>query len=215
MAILIYETNWAGSPEIDSMRREKRFARCSQTHRKVRNLLFLIAITTVCALPTSGETQSPTEYQVKAAFLYNFARFVEWTPKAFHDVNSPFAFCVLGEDPFGPDLERTISGKTVNAREIVVRRLKGIPGLENCHILFIGTSESGRITQVLHALKNTAVLTVGETEGFLRGGGIISFFVEDNKIRFEINVDNAERSGLKISSRLLKLAKVIKDERKN
>jgi hypothetical protein len=167
------------------------------------------------AAPMSGRSQTATEYQVKAAFLYNFARFIDWTPKAFQDTNASFIFCVFGEDYFGADLDRVVSGKSVNAREIVVRRLKALQGLESCHIAFISSSETNRLPQVLRAIKNTAVLTVGEIEGFAQQGGIINFTVEDNKVRFEINVDNAERSGLKISSRLLKVARVIRDTGKN
>jgi hypothetical protein len=120
------------------------------------------------------------------------------------------SLCVLGEDPFGIDLDKTLNGKQVNGRELLIKRFKGVYGLDVCQVLFISSSEKHRLAQVIARLKHSSILTVGETEQFTRLGGIINFTVEGNKVRFEINVDAARRAGLKISSRLLQVAKVVR-----
>ena len=187
-------------------------------HDQAREIAFmagkawrLIAVTVVAAILGGAVAPSPSEYQIKAAFLYNFAKFVEWPAKALLETRTSMTLCILGEDPFGADLEHILDGKTVNGRSIVVKRFSAIRGLEVCHILFISSSERHHLPEILEALGQASMLTVGETERFARLGGIINFTIEDNKVRFEINVDAAERAGLKISSRLLKLGKVIWD----
>ena len=171
----------------------------------------LIAVTAVAAILGGAVAPSPSEYQIKAAFLYNFAKFVDWPAKALPGASTSITLCILGEDPFGTDLEQILDGKTVNGKSIVIKRFRGIRGLEGCHILFISSSERHHLPEILGALRGASMLTVGETERFAKLGGIINFTIEENKVRFEINVDAAERAGLKISSRLLKLGKVIWD----
>ncbi len=149
-----------------------------------------------------------SEYQLKAAFLYNFAKFIDWPPKAFPGANTPFTFCVLGADPFGADLEQTIKNQNLGGREIVIQRLKRPPERDACHILFISRSEQESVAQILGALKTATVLTVSEFESFTKLGGMINLYIEENRIRFEINVAPAENAGLRISSKLLKLAKL-------
>lgn len=155
---------------------------------------------------------SPREYQVKAAFLYNFVKFVEWPGEALPDTSATITLCMLGEHPFGINFEQTIRGKIVKGRELVIERFKEILGLEGCHILFVSSSEKSRLPQILEAIKDMSLLTVGETERFAKLGGIINFFIEENKVRFEINTDAAKRARLQVSSNLLKLAKVIRTE---
>lgn len=148
------------------------------------------------------------EYQVKAAFLYNFAKFIEWPDAAFDDTTSPFIIGVLGEDPFGITLEQAVSGKTIRGRKLVIRRF--IRGqLVNAHILFISSSEEKNLGQILENMRGSNILTVGNMERFARGGGAINFVMKGNKVRFEINIAAAERVGLKINSRLLRLAKIV------
>ena len=150
------------------------------------------------------------EYEVKAAFIYNFAKFVDWPREAFPDPASPIVVGVLGFDPFGSTLDRALRNKTAQGRSFVVRRFKSIEELEDCHILFISGSENKRLDQILQQLDGSDVLTIGETEGFARVGGIINFIEERNRIRFEINIAAAERGQLRISARLLLLAKIVK-----
>jgi hypothetical protein len=168
----------------------------------LRALLLLLVVTTLTA---SGAAAQPTasEYEVKAAFLYNFARFVEW-PEGLS--GSPFVIGVFGEDPFGSVLDQTVGGKRVGGSELVVRRFRSLESLEPCRILFVGAGEQGRFAQVVAALHGAPVLTIGESEGFLERGGMINLRLEGQKVRFEINAGEAERAGLKISSQLLKLA---------
>jgi len=179
--------------------------------------LWLVVSISVLALigsTTTAPADSPafSEYQVKAAFLYNFARFVEWPSNAFPDAQAPILLGVIGEDPFGGALEQVIKGKTVNGRELVLKRLTRQQDLKGFHMLFVSSSEARHLSQIMESLKGKCVLTIGETEGFAQTGGVINFTLEENKVHFEINVDTAERAHLKISSKLLALAKVLKDE---
>ncbi|MCE5324528.1 YfiR family protein [bacterium] len=153
---------------------------------------------------------SPNEYEIKAAFLYNFASFVEWPPKTSADSSGSFIIGVCGDNPFGNTLEKTVKGKTINGRRIDVRYFGSARDLKPCHILFVSSSEDNHFGKIANTVRDWHVLTVADTDGFTRNGGIINFFTEDNKIKFEINADNAKKSGLKISSKLLKLAKVVK-----
>lgn len=171
-----------------------------------------IAVRPLISFADGGAEQAPTEYQVKAAFLFNFARFVEWPPRAFASPTSPIAVCVLGEDPFGEALNRVVAGKMLNERTLMVRRAKKLRDLSGCEILFISSSERERLPEILEELRNAPVLTVGETEGFASRGGEVQFTLEESRVHFLINVDAAERAGLKVSSKLLNLARVVHDD---
>ena len=156
-----------------------------------------------------AEAPSASEYEVKAAFLYNFAKFVEWPPTAFADQSSALVIGVLGDDPFGVDLDRAVEDKTVNGRALVVRRFKRLEEVTTCHILFVSASESGRLAHVLELLRTSSVLTVDEDDQFVHLGGIINFTIRDNKVHFVINAEAAQQAGLKISSKLLKVADTV------
>ena len=151
--------------------------------------------------------RAPTEYEVKAVFLFNFAKFVTWPPEAFPSAESPVVIGVLGEDPFGQGLERLAAELRVQGRPLRVVRGHTAAELARCHVLYISASERDRTGQILAALRQagSTALTVGETEGFLGAGGVIRFLVEQNKVRFEISADAAARSRLAISSKLLSL----------
>ncbi len=180
----------------------------------VSGLLFTALVFALAGGVPSGQSQPPTapEYQIKAAYLYNFAKFVEW-PSPAGELPDPIVVGVLGKDPFGPVLEETLLGKSVNGRPFVVRRFASLKALKPCQILFISSSEKGSLTEIFKGVENQGVLTVGETERFARLGGIINFTLEENKVHFEINLDAATRSGLKISSQLLKLGRVMRGGR--
>ncbi|MFC1735784.1 YfiR family protein [Candidatus Hydrogenedentota bacterium] len=167
---------------------------------------WLTCVSSVQAAQTSYE-----EYEVKAAFLFNFAKYVEWPEKAFADERDPIIVGVLGENPFKGRLEQIAKGKTIGERELVIRIFKRVQDIKKCHILFIGASERNNMTEILKTLEEGHILAVGETKEFALQGGIIGFTKEENKIRFEINADAAERAGLKISSKLLKLARIVKN----
>lgn len=174
--------------------------------RLIKILSLLLACPFIAAL-ISAASPSPTEYQIKAAFLYNFAKFVEWPADAFASPDSPVIFGVIGDDPFGKDLEQVIGQKTVNFRPVVIKRFDTPTPSEPVHVLFIARSERRRIGQILTALANAPTLTVGdEIDRFTDAGGMINFVVESRKVRFEINNKAAEATRLKISSKLLRLS---------
>lgn len=152
---------------------------------------------------------SPTEYEVKAAFLYNFARFVEWPAEALHDPGAPFVIAILGRDPFGSVLDETVAGKTVAGRPIEVHRVPRADDARDAQIVFVSPSERPNMAAILKALERPGVLTVGDTDGFATQGGAINFTVQARRVRFEINPSVAEQAGLKMSSQLLKLATLV------
>jgi len=167
------------------------------------SLILLLAVGGVRA-----QESQPSEYQIKAAFLFNFAKFVEWPPAAFAEASSPFVIGILGENPFGGDLEQTIRGKTVSDRRFAIKEVGSLAQMRNCHILFISASEQKRLPEIFEALRGATVLTVGEMDRFTETGGMINFVREaqGSRIRFQINDETARKAGLKISSKLLSLA---------
>lgn len=175
--------------------------------RSARALALEVWLLSCGALPGQTLAASAQEYQVKAAFLYNFAKFVDW-PGEPAGTSAPLVITVFGKDPFGPALENIVLGRTVNGRRLVIRRTSRLEELLPCHILFISSSEKRRLAEILQALRGTSVLTVGDMEEFLQLGGSVRFFVEENKVRFGINLEAARRTELKISSKLLSLARL-------
>ncbi len=173
---------------------------------------FLVAVLLGAGMVTGGirqagaQSEPPSEYQVKAAFLYNFAKFVEWPADAFADPHAPVVLGIVGEDPFDGLLEQIVAGKTVNGRNLLVRKLKPTDDLRNFHILFIGSTERKRLPQILVSLRESSVLTVGEGDRLNESGLTIQFIIRENKVRFAINLATAARARLKISSKLLALA---------
>jgi hypothetical protein len=157
----------------------------------------------------SAQANATSEYQVKAAFLYHFAQFVDWPPETFKGAGSPITYCTIGEDPFQGALDASLNGKVIGGRGVRVQHFKKTEVVQGCQVLFLGTAEKKFISATLASLKSSPVLTVGESEDFVQAGGMIGFFLEDNKVRFDINLDAAERGKLKISARLLLLAKIV------
>lgn len=159
----------------------------------------------------AAQTKSATEYQVKAAFLYNFAKFVDWPPSAFASPKQTFEICVYGHDPFGPALEDALLGKSIGDRRISLGHAAQFQDLVGCHVVFVSGPEHEPIADLANRLKGRAVLLVGESDGFAASGGTIQFTIEDNRVHFVINPEAADRAGLKISSKLLALAKIVHD----
>jgi hypothetical protein len=164
------------------------------------------------AAGSPGLGEVTREYEVKAAFLYSFATFTDWPGDAVPDAGDAFVIGVLGVDPFGPVLDAIAASKTVRGRRIVVRRFATLEDYTPCHILFVASSERARMGAVIETLRDAPVLLVADTGEFARAGGTIDLVVEDNKVRFEINQAAAEHAGLKISSKLLRLARIVKTE---
>lgn len=171
-------------------------------------VLFFLVITQAAAAdaPVAGE------YQVKAAFLFNFAKFVSWPEETFATPESPIAICVVGPNPFDGTLTETIGERTVRGRPVVVRAIAAPAEAVECQIAFFADSELA--AGLARRLAPKPVLTVGETDGFTRDGGIVAFRLEESRVRFEINPDAASRAGLRVSSQLLNLAKLVQEERK-
>src|ERR1700722_5127277 len=168
-----------------------------------RRILAFSATGLVLISGGNAQSASVTESQVKAAFLFHFAEFVDWPAGALGNAGDPFLICVVGEDPFHGDLETTIQGKLIATRTVRVRHVKQMQETQTCHVLFIGKNEFKDVSSLAATLRNKPVLTVGESENFLQSGGIIRFCMEDRKVRFEVNQEAAEAANLKISSRLL------------
>ncbi|HEY4740317.1 MAG TPA: YfiR family protein [Candidatus Acidoferrales bacterium] len=185
---------------------------CRASVARRRRILFVALFLGSFAFPLLGNAQQPKlEYQVKAVYLYNFGKFVDWptaNPTASKD--DLFQICVLGRDPFGPYLDSILAGETIQNRKLAARRIANSREAANCRILFISNSEAPRIKEILNSVEKSGVLTVSDTPGFTADGGMIQFVLTDNKVRFEVNLAAAERSGLTLSSQLLKVATQVK-----
>jgi hypothetical protein len=157
-------------------------------------------------LALSLNAQQLDEYHVKAAFLYNFAKFVDWPPEAFKTAAEPFAICILGQDPFGRALDDVVAGKTMGGRPVTVRRPSDAHQAVGCQILFVSSSEHKQVLAILAAAKQPGVLTVGEVGNPTAQGVAIAFILEGGRVRFEVNLACAEEEKLRFSSKLLSLA---------
>lgn len=171
--------------------------------------LFAILTTLLIVVAGSGvvEAQSNSEYQIKAAYLYNFAKFVEWPSAAFGGPSDPFRICILGDSPFDQNVEIALSGRRVQNHPVHVIYPDSTAQSRRCHVLFLSPSESGHMKAIVADLRSSAVLTVADTPGFIGAGGMIRFFLEDDSVRFEMNPLPASQAGLKVSSKLLVLGK--------
>lgn len=158
-----------------------------------------------------GQQNGPSEYQLKAAFLFNFAKFVEWPARSFASPQAPFSICILGADPFGQAIDDTLRGQTMDSRPVTALRVQDLSQLRHCQMVFISISEKSSLQAILQSVQGANVLLVGETPGFAAAGGAIQFQMQDNHIRFSINPAAAERAGLHISSKLLSLATIVRD----
>jgi hypothetical protein len=167
--------------------------------------LYLLSFSTAI----HASQQRPSEYEVKAAYLLNFLKFVRW-PVSSEGTESFIPICILGEDPFGAALDNIVSGQQIDGKRVVPRRISRPADMNGCRILFIDLSESGQLGRIFEILGNLPVLTVSEIPNFASRGGIIQFVLKDGRVRFEINVMNAQRIGLTLSSQLLNVASAVR-----
>ncbi len=161
-------------------------------------------------LASAASAQTIDEYQVKAAFLYNFAKFVEWPAQTFKTDKDPIRICVLGQDPFGSALGDAVGGKTVLGRPFVLSEIASASQVTDCQILFISSSERKRLRSIFAELRTIGILTVGETDGFATQGGIVNFKLSDGRVHLEINTDAAGLAKLRINSSVLNLAQIVR-----
>jgi YfiR/HmsC-like len=200
------------------MKREGHKAASSQAYgRSSRHRAVLLKRTVAAALwlliagSSAVGQQKPSEYQVEAAYLYNFGRFVEWPAKGANaQTNSSFTICVLGEDPFGQALDATLAGEMIGNQRVAARRISSPQMSADCQILFISSSEANRLNKIIEALDKSAVLTVSDIPQFSQRHGMIQFVLEGNRIRFEVNLTATQRAGLTLSSELLKVATAVR-----
>lgn len=181
-----------------------------------RHRIFLHGMTLVLFLlpgflfPSALAGSISGEADIKAAFLFNFIKFVEWPDSTFGSPEDPYQIALVGNDPIEAPL-KGVDGKTVSGRRVVVRKVSDLSSLGRCHILFVGESEKGRVESVIKAVKNWPVLIVADIDGFARRGGTIGFFRENNRIRFEINEESADEAGLKLNAKLLYLGRIVRN----
>ena len=164
------------------------------------------------AIPIWAQANPSIEYQAKAAFLYNFIKFVEWPPDVFQDEKNPITLCVFKYDPFGSALDEILAGQTLNNRRVAVQRINKLPDLKPCQLVFVSDREDKHLPEILKSLEGASTLVVGEGENFAEHRGGIQFFFDNKHLRFAVNVDAIQRTRLKVSSKLLALAKIVHDE---
>jgi hypothetical protein len=176
-------------------------------------LILFGAYSLMCA-QTVAEAQSQplSESQIKAGFLFNFTKFVEWPPEAFADPGVPIVLGIVGDSSVAELLIETAAGKIVNGRAVIVQRFKEGQDPRTCHILFVSSSQERHVPQILERVKGSPILTVSETSGFAQFGGMINFTVEGNKVRLEINLDATARARLKISAKVIAVARLVTGE---
>jgi hypothetical protein len=195
-----------------------KYARRPRTMRQTCVTCCTVALGLIVALHICNAAGPPDqafdEYQVKAAFLYNFAKFVQWPPEVFQSSSAPLAICILGQDPFGRSLEDTVVGREIDGRSLAVRHISSVKQVAGCQVLFIGAAEYKRSPPMLADIRTPGVLTIGDSDASGADGVVINFKLDGGKVRFEINVEAAEREKLRISSRLLSLAQIVDGRRK-
>ena len=185
-----------------------RAAGCLRIISAVRGWCCGLLFLGLLALP--AQAQVSKEYQLKAAFLYNFAKFVEWPAARFESPAAPLVIGVFGKSPFGEELQNIVRNRKINGRDIVIKQVETVTEARGAHLLFFSAAEDARTRTILGELQGAGVLTVGETEQFSQLGGMIHFLLEGDKVRFDINMDSTGQTGLKISAQLQKLAKTVR-----
>jgi hypothetical protein len=178
--------------------------------RNTASLAFLLCCLAGVVSGAGAESPSSKEQQLKARFIYNFLKFVEWPANRFQDTNAPLIIGVTGKGSISAALETTVKGRKINGRELIVKVVNSPETAKATHLLFVAPTEDGRFDTWLSGLAGACVLTVGESDQFGKSGGIIRFMPDGDKLRFEINMDAADQAGLKISAQLQKLAKAVR-----
>jgi len=172
--------------------------------------MFLLAVIGQPGSGCCGENRIPSDNEVKSAYIYNFAKFVEWPQGNLPDQNGNIDVCVLGNEQLGHHLA-AVEGKSVRDKKIRFKRNPSIENIKDCEILFIGRSEKGHLDRILDAVQGSAILTIADSDGFARKGVMIKFFMENKNVRFEINLRSVSRSGLRISSNLLRISRIVQE----
>jgi hypothetical protein len=192
-------------------------SRSRVAHLTTRLLCRGALLIAVCSLllgapPLIGaENEETAEYPVKLAFLYQFAQYIQWPPEAYENATAPLVVCVVGGDPFDPDLEQELLNHAIDKHLISIRSVKRGANLRFCQMVFVPALQSKQAASVIDSLRGSPVLTIGETKGFAERGGIINFIIEQNKLHFEINLNAAKQTPLSISSKVLALARIVRD----
>jgi len=176
-----------------------------------RNLRALLVFCSVFFVSAQISTR---EYQVKAAFVFNFTQFVEWPATCFSNPETRAVIGVLGKDPFGTYLEETIVGESINKHPLIIEHYNNVDEIKNCQILFVNLSNKNELRLVIEKLKGKNILTVSDVNGFAKLGGMVRLYLNDDKINIEINLEAAKAENLVISSKLLKLAEIVKTDKK-
>jgi hypothetical protein len=198
---------------VTNVRLQKLRDRAAGRGRRSFAASFVIACWLSCSAPQASSWNGEgVEYPVKLAFLYNFTKFIEWPPDSYRGPGSRLAICIVGRDPFSQDIEGDLRTRIVGSHPVEVLSLKPTDTLSACHMVFIPATENGQAGKIVRDLNGSSTLTVGESEGFAALGGIINLTVEENQVHFEVNQHAAQRARLKISSKLLSLAKIVTDK---
>ena len=192
--------------------RDIREGRAPWSSRGFRPWFMAVAVAWVLvAVPClRAQSPKPTDYDVKAAYLYNFGHFVEWPANVASAQNGAFTVCVLGQDPFGPALDTTLAGETIAGKRVAAKRISTPQESGNCQILFLSSAEEARLNTIIKALNKQAVLTVSDMPEFSQHGGMIQFVLEGKRVRFEVNLAAVQHAGLTLSSELLKVATTVR-----
>jgi hypothetical protein len=194
-----------------SLRHTRRESRWQRTAHFRMQLCTLALLALAGAIPARPQAAPSVEYQVKAAFLFNFVKFVEWPQDAFQTEKTPITLCAFRHDPFGSALDEVLRGKAINSRELQARRINDLTELKTCQLVFVSDSEGKQLPEILNTVKGSSALVVGESADFAERGGAVQFFLENSKLRFAINVDAIQRARLQASSKLLALARIVHD----
>jgi hypothetical protein len=174
----------------------------------IRQSLLIVLLLCNTVLPAKAPIPVPAEYEVKAAFLFNFTQFVEWPPASFASDQAPLMIGILGENPFGSYLEEIVAGEKVHGHSLTINYYKNLDEIKSCNILFINKDKAGDMNNILASIKGKNILTVSDAPFFLQQGGIVRFYTLNNKISLQINLDAAKAAKLEVSSKLLRLCKI-------
>lgn len=185
------------------------FRKCRRLWRDNLRCTIVAISWVLCGASSLPGQQRPSEYQVEAAYLYNFGRFVEW-PNAAAGSGDIFTFCVLGEDPFGSALDSTLAGEMIGGKRTVAKRISNAQESGGCQVLFFSSTEKGQLKKIIETAAQQGVLTVSDMPEFLQRGGMIEFVLEGKKVRFEVNLTATERARLSLSSELLRVASKVR-----
>ena len=172
------------------------------------SLTFMVAALAATTIANTEElSPQALEYRVKAGFLYTFAKYIEWPSEAFATPTNSIVIGILGENPFSKMLDATVDGKTIDGRSIRIQQFRQVDDVQACHVLFISVSEKDRLANIQARLRGRNILTVSDGDGFLQNGGQIQFVTEDNRVKFDINLEATRQAGLKLDANLLRVAR--------